>query len=227
MRTDLIGKSVSVPLRLSDEANSAAMVDRTFGSGNVVVFTIPGDGDWTMWPSSPTFPPVMIDLIDYLVGSTGEASSVEMGGAITYPVDMSAYGNRVALRNPKNEKVESVAAPVNDSEEAKNSVLYQVDFDGVDRRGFYDLIMTRHTGEKENVLFAANVDPRESRLKRLSASSMEGDFFGENVSLVTTEELTDHSVDGGNTEIWIQVLLLLFCVLALEQFLGWYWGKRR
>lgn len=227
MRKDLIGKSVVVPLRLNDEANSPAMVDRTFGSGNVIVFTIPGDGDWTMWPSSPTFPPVMIDLIDFLVGSTGEASLVELNGAISYPVDMSAYESRVALRDPKNEKIESVAAPIGDSEEAQKSVLYQVNFEGVERRGFYELELTRHTGQKEKVLFASNVDPRESRLQRLPAASMEGDFFGDKVSLVSTSKLSEQTVDGGNTEIWLQVLLLLFGILALEQFLGWFWGKRR
>ena len=227
MRKDLIGKTVEVPLRLNDEANSPAMVDRTYGTGNVIVFTIPGDGDWTMWPSSPTFPPVMIDLIDYLVGSAGEASLVEMGGTISYPVDLSAYDNRVSLRNPKKEKIEAVAAPVNDSEEAEKSVLYQVKFDDVNRRGFYELGMTRHTGETEKVLFASNLDPRESQLKRMPAASMEGDFFGDKVSLVSTEQLTEQTVEGGNTEIWLQVLLLLFGILALEQFLGWFWGKKR
>ena len=227
MREDLIGKTVVVPLRLNDEANSPAMVDRTFGTGNVIVFTIPGDGDWTMWPSSPTFPPVMIDLIDFLVGSSGEWSSVEMGGTISYPVDMSAYQGRVALRNPKNEKVESMAAPVSDTEEAKKSVLYQVNFDDVNRRGFYELELTRHTGEPEKVLFASNVDPKESQLKRLPATYREGDFFGDKVSLVSTNELSEQTVSGGNAEIWLQILLLLFGILALEQFLGWFWGKKR
>ena len=156
---NLIGKTVQVPLRLSDEKNSVAMADRSFGLGNVIVFTIPGDGDWTMWPSSPTFPPVMIDLIDYLVGSGGEQSSVELGGGLTYPVDMSAYESRVALRNPNNEKIESVAKPVNETEEAKTSVLYKVEFEGIDRSGFYDLELTRHTGEKEKVLFASALGP--------------------------------------------------------------------
>jgi hypothetical protein len=169
----------------------------------------------------------MIDLIDYLVGSAGDVSLVEMGGAISYPVDMSAYDNRVALRNPKNEKIESVAAPVNDSEAAKKSVLYQVRFEDVNRRGFYELELTRHTGEKEKVLFASNVDPKESRLKRLPAASMEGDFFGDKVSLVSTNQLAEQTVAGGSTEIWIQVLILLFGILAVEQFLGWFWGKKR
>ncbi len=227
LKSELIGKTMLVPLRLNDQENSPAMVDRTYGSGNVIMFTIPGDGDWTMWPSSPTFPPVMIDLIDYLVGSSGEGGIVDIGGTVTYPVDMSAYENRVALLNPKNEKIESVARPVNDTEAAKSSVLYKVDFDNINRRGFYELGLTRHTGEKEAVLFAANVDPRESKLKRLPQASMEGDFFGDKVKLVSTEQLAGEKVSGGDTEIWMQILVVLFCILALEQFLGWFWGKKR
>ena len=89
--SEQVGKTLAVPLRLNDQENSAAMVDRAWGQGKVIVFTIPGDGDWTMWPSSPTYAPVMIDLIDYLVGSEVDDSQVEIGGSISYPVDLSVY----------------------------------------------------------------------------------------------------------------------------------------
>ena len=227
MPDGLVGKTVSVPLRLNDESNSPAMVDRTLGNGNVMVFTIPGDGDWTMWPSSPTFPPVMIDMIDYLVGGSGEDSSVELSGAINYPVDISAFDSRVALRDPKNEKIESVAKPEDDSDAAKTSEIYQVKFEGIERRGFYNLEMKRHSGEKESVLFAANLDPRESQLKRMPATATQGDFFGDKVKMISVDELNDQNVAGGNTEIWPQILMLLFGILVLEQFLGWFWGKKR
>ncbi|MFT5301583.1 MAG: hypothetical protein ACI87E_001461 [Mariniblastus sp.] len=227
LKPELVGKTVSVPLRLNDQENSPAMVDRNFGAGNVVVFTVSGDGDWTNWPSSPTYPLVIVDLIDYLVGSNGEESSIDVGGSISFPVDISAYENRVSLRDPLNEKIETVAKPVGDSEAAKQSELYRVSFDNIDRRGFYDLELTRHTGEKESVLFVSEFDARESQLKRLPKSATEGDFFGEKVTLVSGAELAEQEVDGGETEIWMQILLLLFAVLALEQFLGFFWGKRR
>jgi len=227
LKPELIGKTVEVPLRLNDRENSPAMVDRTFGAGNVIVFTIPGDGDWTMWPSSPTYPPVMIDLIDYLVGSSGEESTIDVGGTINYPVDMSAYDNRVSLRNPTNEKIEAVAKPFDETEESRKSELYRVSFEDIDRRGFYDLGLTRHSGTKEQVLFAAKLDPRESNLKRLSDATTDGDFFGNKVSLVSSDELAGQKVAGGETEIWFQILLFLAGILVLEQFLGWFWGKRR
>ena len=223
----LVASQIQVPLRLSDDQNSPAMVDKTSGAGNVIVFTIPGDGDWTMWPSSPTFPPVMVDLIDYLVGSGGEESSVDLGGAINFKLDVSAYQGRVGMKNPKDEKTEAVARPIDETEQAKQSEIYKVRFDDINRRGFYDLELNRHTGEKEQVLFAARLDPRESRLKRLPAASLEGDFFGDKVTLVSSQELSEQTVSGGNTEIWLQILMLLFGLLALEQFLGWFWGKKR
>jgi len=133
----LVGKQFEVPLRLNDDKNSPAMVDKTIGAGNVIVFTIPGDGDWTMWPSSPTFPPVMVDLIDYLVGSGGEESSIDLGGAINFKLDVSAYQGRVGLRDPKNEKTEAVARPIDETQSAEQSEIYKVSFDGIDRRGFY------------------------------------------------------------------------------------------
>lgn len=222
-----IGKSVSVPLRLNDQDNSAAMVERAWGQGKVVVFTIPGDGDWTMWPSSPTFAPVMIDLMDYLVGSEIEDSSAEIGGKISYPVDLSIYDSRVALRNPENERIESVARPEGDSEDAESSTLYRVEFDDIDRRGFYELQLTRHSGETDGVLFAANFDPGESQIKRVSANTLENGFFGDKVSLISTDQITNQTVAGGNSEVWLQILVVLFGVLVLEQFLGWWWGRKR
>lgn len=222
-----IGKSILVPLRLSDPRNSVAMAERRLGHGAVIVYTIPGDGDWTMWPSSPTFAPVMIDLIDYLVGSVGENSNVKIGGQVAYPVDLSVYGSRVSLRDPEGDKVESVARPTDDSEIGKENVLYRVKFDEILQRGFYEVGLKRNSGETDKVLFASNIDPREGQLKRLPESAIEGDFFSGNVRRVSATELDTQQVSGGNTEIWPQLLVFLIAVLALEQFLGWWFGKKR
>ena len=220
-----IGKTVQVPMRLSDRDNSPAMVEKSLGDGRVVIFTLPGDGDWTMWPSSPTFVPVMIDLIDYLVGNTASATGITLGESISYPVDLSAYQNRVALRDPKNEKTETVAKPIDPT--AEQSLLYRAEFADLNRAGFYELQLTNHTGEVEPVVFASNYDVNESQLKRLSESERSEEFFGNKVSLVSMSEIGEQTVSGGNTEIWIWILVVLFGILVTEQFLGWWWGKKR
>lgn len=215
-----------IPLRLGDVDNSIAMVDRRLDRGRVIVFTIPGDGDWTMWPSSPTFAPVMVDLISYLAGSSEQDGSLTVGAGIRIPVDLTAYENRVTLRDPENEKMETVATPINPDQ--KNSVLYQAEFEDLSRRGFYDVQLTRHSGGADSRLVAVNYDARESQLKRVSPAVREDEkFLGEKVSVVASGALMDDAVDAGNSELWMMLLMLLMGVLAVEQFLGWFWGRKR
>ena len=220
-----IGKTVSVPLRLTDKDNSAAMVDQSIGDGRVVVFSIPGDGDWTMWPSSPTYAPVMIDLIDYLLGQSKEASTILLGDSIRQSIDLSAFNNRATLRDPAEESVESVAKPSADAD--ADSIIQEVAFENAGRAGFYDLKFQRHDGGTESTLFASNYDPAESRLARLTPTEQSDFFTGENLQLVSGEELASQSVSGSNTEIWLQVLMVLFGILVTEQLLAYWWGRKR
>jgi len=274
---------LAFPLRLTDEKNSPAMIDRALGQGRVILFTIPADGDWTMWPASPTYAPVMIDLIDYLIGGQQSRFNTRIGRSITYPVELSIYQNRVGLRDPNNEKIESVARPINrrlfsSSVESTSSAessssdplesnaglaidddgstsidsssntpsssnpadasagsdgddsageFFGVHFDDLRQRGFYTLELTRHNGELESLLFAVNYDPRESRLTRLSAGTLEGNFFNEKIKRLNAGQLITEQVATGSTEIGTQLLLLLFGVLVTEQMLGWWWGRKR
>ena len=217
--------SIEIPLRLNDADNSIAMVDRSLGDGRVVVFTIPGDGDWSMWPSSPTFAPVMVDLISYLAGSANVDRSITLGGSATIPIDLSAYENRVVVRDPQNEKMETVAKPIDSSN--PDSIFYQAEFENLSRRGFYDVQLTRHSGVQESVLLATNYDARESRLTRLTQAKLDDNFFGDKVSLVSTTGLLDQTVEGGNSELWVVILIGLMAILVAEQFLGWLWGRKR
>ena len=179
---DELGKSFLVPLRLSDDRNSPAMVERSWGNGRVVVFTIPGDGDWSMWPSSPTYAPVMIDMIDYLVGTVGENANLQVGGVVSYPVDLSVFQSRIFLKDPAGERVESVARPIEDSASGQqDDVLCRIQFDDLRRKGFYEVGMKTHEDESRSVLFATNSDPSESRINRMEESRMGGDFFNDKI----------------------------------------------
>ncbi len=220
--------SFTVPLRLSDDRNSPAMAERSWGNGRVVTFAVPADGDWSMWPSSPTYAPVMLDLIDYLVGAVGESGNLQVGGKIAYPVDLSVYESRVLMKDPEGERLESVARPISDKEDGtQDDVLCRVQFDEIERRGFYEIGLRTHQGDTNKVLFGTNSAPQESRLKRMDNQSLTGDFFNDKIQLIRAVDLKNETVSGSNTEIWPQVVWLLLAVLATEQFLGWWFGTKR
>ena len=168
----------------------------------------------------------MIDMIDYLVGSVGENSSVPVGGQIAFPVDLSAFESRVVLKDPNDERTESIARPVELGGQ-QDDVLGRVQFENIGRQGFYQLGLKRHSGESQQVLFASNLDSDEGNLIRLESSKLESNFFGDKIQLISASELRNEKIEGGNTEIWPQIVWLLLAVLATEQFLGWWFGKRR
>ena len=260
----LLGKTVSVPLRLTDATKSPGMVDRSLGKGRVVFFAFPADADWSMWPKGDTFVPITLGLIDDFVGNSSESSAVQAGSVIKYPVDLSAYESRVSLTNPDGDTVEAVAAPIKNKKDGKEKsdkeksntddpnadtapaatpdsdqlasdsdddteggILYEAEFPPIGGQGFYEMNLRRNSGDTEPVLFAANVDASEGDLKRMSQNVLGGDFFGGNVELVTTTELKDRTVKSGSSELWMLVLVVLFCALTAEQFLGWFWGRKR
>ncbi len=227
IKQDQLGSVVSVPLRLSNQENSPALADKTLGDGRVVTFAIPADADWTLWPGHPTYICVMWDLVNYLAGNPMGTAKTRVGGSISEIVDLSLYDLRVSLTDPIEEKVEASAKPLDQSTESQESVLYQVRFDDLPYRGFYQLDFKKNDGGKEGILHAANVDPSEGDLSRMDVSQLPSDFFGQNTKILTADELVLKNETRSSNEIWPQVLLLLAGILGLEQFLGWWFGRKR
>jgi hypothetical protein len=219
---------VTIPLRFSDASNSPAMAERSFAKGKVIAFTIPADGDWTTWPAfTGAYVPVMLDLIDYLVGTDENRGEVTLGSPIEQIVDLSIYDSRVALRDPRDEKVEAVARPLDDNSEAERSTLYRVQFTETERAGFYEMGLTRNSGEVEPVVFAINSPATESRLTRVDPLKLSEEVLAPHFELVDLQGLADRKVSGQQTEFWPQIVWIILLILAVEQFLAYWFGRNQ
>ncbi len=227
VKPEQLGKDVAVVMRLTNDGNSPALAERSVGEGRVMTFSIPADGDWTVWPAHPTYICVMWDLINYLVGGEGSVGSATVGNPISYPIDLSRYNLRVGLTDPSGDKVENTAVAPDDTDEGRRSVIYQIGFENVTERGFYSMALKQKTGDTESVLFAANADAFESDLERLDLLSMNAQFFNENVKLLSASDLSGEVDSRTSTGMWPRILLLLALVLGVEQFLGWMFGRKR
>jgi hypothetical protein len=129
--------------------------------------------------------------------------------------------------DPRGEKTDATALPVDAAEASQRNVMYQVRFDRLPRRGFYEMQLARTSGTIQPVSFAVNLDPTESDLRRLDLDAVGPDYFGPQARLVSLESLASLVVSGGHNEIWPQILLGLVAVLGLEQFLAWWFGRKR
>ena len=220
-------KSVQVYLRMTDENSSVAMAERTIGQGRVVTMTMGADADWTNWPQNEVcYPLVIIPMIEYLIGNISGDSQVKIGGEISHLVDLSSFNRDVSLINPEKEKIDTTtkAADENDA----SSIMQRATFDEIDRRGIYKLVLKpKDARETREVFFAANVEPDEGDLKRLDMQVLGNEYFGAKTRLVSDTELAAETVSTGNSEIWYAFLVALGVILGLEQFLGWWFGRKR
>ncbi len=221
------GVTVATPLVLTDPDHSPAMAEQTVGKGRVVSFAIPADADWTLWAAHPTFVCVMWDLVNYLVGSDLESSGNQVGEQITRQVDLSLFDQDVAMTDPAGEKIQARAQPVEGSTGGAENVLYQVHVPALARRGFWLMELKEKNGETDPVLYAANVNPNEGDLRRLDLAALPDDYFGQNTHVIDGEQMILENESGTSNEIWPQLLLVLAAVLAVEQLLGTWFGRRR
>jgi len=111
LNPQLNSTSYTVPMRLSDERRSPAVVDRQFGQGRVVFLSMAADADWTDWPSSPSYIVVMFDMVRDLVEGTLQVPLVTVGQDLLEPLDLGRYRNQVRLEGPDMQRWETVAQP--------------------------------------------------------------------------------------------------------------------
>jgi hypothetical protein len=219
--------SISVPVRLTDESQSIAMAERAFGEGRVVAWSFPADLDWSDWPAHPSYAPVFFDLVHDLARRDRHRAATVVGGSWTYPVDLSRFDTQVSLIDPSGEAREATAAPADASTASAETVLYQVRFDELARRGVYTMRLRRPSGEDQRIQFAVNLEPSESNLQRIDLAAIGPEAWGSRTKVVTLSALETQVISGGHNEIWPQVLIFLAAILGLEQVLGWWFGRRR
>jgi len=212
----------SVLMRFSDAEESAALVERAFGKGRVVVSTIPGDADWTNWTSDPSYILIMQEMVRYL--STGDAreGALRVGEPLRQAIDLTQQDLNADLVMPGERKVTVQANQLPGAEESR----WLFEHKETRKQGFYELKLANRDGSADSVLFAANVDPTEGDLRRANIDAMQKELRDVNVQFVSGATASLGGI-GAQVEMWKYLLWLLVGLLLGEQVLGWFFGLRR
>jgi len=127
------------------------LVERTLGSGRVLLFTSSLDREWNDLPVQPSFVPLMAGIANYLLGGAGFTSEADLGSTLA-PRALGFTGAQVF--DPRGEAALGLGAGGDD-------VL-------LDQVGFYEVV-----GGGTTELVAVNFDPRESDLSRVDPATLE------------------------------------------------------
>ncbi len=215
---------VTVVASFTDPDKSPAIVERPLGEGRVLVLTTAVDDDWNTWPQwLDSYLIVMQELVRYSAATSSTEGTQLVGAPIHREINLADFEIDATVEGPQAETV-SLQALSDDNDDPS---AYRLDFNETGGSGFYQLNLTRTDGNTESMLYAANIPPSEGNLQRVDLAELRRGFGDSKIRVVSGSQLASQAVAGSKVEFWKQVLIVLIVILALEQFLGWFFGRGR
>jgi len=205
----------------TDEEESVA----TRLGGNVIVFALPASTDsvdrsldppaaWTVFPTWPSFPPLVQESLSLAVASQFDRRNRELGDVFEGVIegDLGANLIEVILPDDQTSRIEAVA---------RDDRLFWA-FDGTDQIGIYRS-ESLAAGAQTQVEFAVNADTRESDLSRVAMENVPP-------ALQPGDRGFDGATGGqmaavpSSMELFRYALVLVLGLLFLESFLAFRFG---
>jgi len=207
------------------EGGAPALVEAKVGRGRVVVFASTADDAWTDLPSWPAYLALVQEVFTQVARDPGEQRNVMVGQPLVAHLAPRLFGKPVGLLRPG--EAEPVALAVTAGEGLVTATYGQTD-----RAGVYKLLpppSEAATGDESDArvqVFAANVPPRESDVRRISVEELRAAYPGfefEYQRGAARRETAATTARGG--ELWRWLAYVLLGLVLLESVLAQRFGR--
>jgi len=208
----------SVILTYTDEDGSAALAEKSFGDGRVLLFTTAADLEWSNFPHSILYLALLQEAArDIVKPDTGDDTET-VGEPIVIRYDPRRMAPQVELVPPP--QLGGAAIRLLSSRE-DTQLFYR--YDRTTAAGIYRASLKTPEGEAYERPFAFNVDPTEGDLRRADLDRVRDGIPGARLERAG-EEATFETQESDRTEFWRTLLFALIAVAALETLLAWRFG---
>ena len=210
-----IAESGNAKSAMKFSSGDPAIIDMPFGRGRTLLITTSLDEKWGLWPISPSFPPLMNEIVLHAVSRRANERQLLVRQPMTRTFPTRAFNMSATVKAPDKEHV---AVSMTDSDG-----FSRLAYDQTTNSGLYELALGQPLNRTE--LFAVNIDARESDLTKLgkdqfAAELLSGIDFEYRTHWQEVGDDIDFSVSerGGLTR-WL--LYATLCLLMVELMMAW------
>lgn len=211
--------------RYADSARSPAIVERTVGSGRVVLFTSTCDLAWNDWARSPdgSYVITMLEAVQSVARRSSQPIEFLAGTRLTAVVSPEKHELSAVFKSPHYPADPAFEAKFAD---AGGIPTQAVVLDGPVARvaGSWQVSVPRRGGGLETRVISVNGDPIESDLTSASRAELSAAAEGLPHEYVSAADDFLRDARHGRRELWPVLLVLLVMTLLGEQFLAWVFG---
>ncbi|QGJ69648.1 VWA domain-containing protein [Planctomycetales bacterium 10988] len=203
---------------LDIQGNGPLIVEQTVGEGKVVLIGTTSDTRWNEMPRWHSFVPLVQELLRFALQGPEEKFQVVVDQPLQYSVRTLSADLKATVTTPGNEQEEVNLRT--------SGAMSHLEFHATHLPGNYQVMWGPPLSQK--MLFAVNVDPRESDLRSLSVEEFREEIWPSPITFLT--QLPESRVEPGSATApgfrqqvsWSTGLLYgVLALLLLDTLLGW------
>ena len=215
-RTD----NVRVLARWNDAAAHPAVIEKRFGKGRVIFWTVSANKQWSDWPIDPTYVLGVRSAAMSIARTDAHTDHVAAGSPLRYILEEGLGATEIRIAAPGKDQSETAFLTKPDKGPAYLSYAQTVN------AGAYNLSWKDSTGKANQHSFVVNSDRAESELTPIAESELRGYFGGLKPTII-------HYVSGKNSlasqgrEIWRMFAYTLLALLVFETIFAVWVGREQ
>jgi hypothetical protein len=214
------GDDVRVLAHWNNAAASPAVIEKRFGRGRVVLFTVPADKQWGDWPIDPTYVLTMRSVVASIARGEAYQANTIAGEPLRFPPAVGEPVTNPRVTGPGADQPASATVARDDS---GNPLI---EFRTTPRAGTYTLAYHGAGNTTRLALFAASPDLSESVLDLISASQLTELLAGLEPSIIRYDE-RDAAFSPEGREIWRTLALIVLGMFLCESAFAVWVGRER
>ncbi len=230
-------KLVRILARWNNAAGAPAVIERSFGSGKVLLWTVTADKQWSDWPTEPSYVLAVREAAMAIARTSLAAPSLTAGQPLRWPLapgikvteataEVPHVTQPVALTVEASDDADA-GTPNATGEAAQAESTTVLALDDTRSAGMYKLAWQTQPSAPGAAQIAVSPDVRESDLARASEQELLERLRGVDVQVIPAAAESGQSLAVGVQEIWRSLATCLLALVGLEAALATWVGRQR
>jgi hypothetical protein len=213
--------AVRVLARWNDPESRPAVIEKKFGRGRVLLWTITADRQWSDWPVDPTYVLAVRSAAMAVARPDGREGQATAGEAIRHRLAQGEQTADPRVVAPGATEPETASVEPGDNT-AGRAIVHR----DTARAGVYTLKWKDATGAERSHTVAVNPHKAESDLTPITGAELT-DLMGRLDVPIIHYSAGETSLVGQGREIWKTLAIALLCLATVETVMATWVGRER
>jgi hypothetical protein len=217
---------VRVLARWNNAGTAPAALEKKFGAGTVVLWTVAADRQWSDWPTDPSYVLAMREAAAGIARTDAGLRQLTAGEMLRYPLAKTDRAASPVVETPGGTAPEPLAIEI-DKTEGANEERQILTYADTRRAGLYKLNWKDAKDQPHSELIAVNPDARECELDRIPPDQLRELFGRLEPEVIAGTASGDNPIAVRGREIWRSLATCMLGMLLVETCFATWAGRQR